>query len=272
MKIEYFNSEDNNTQLGFRLTAAYAVEADSFFDVRTFAIFQRLDDDHYLIIRNLRGNVYIVLDDKVFHIEREGLISVRANSVRKMYSDEEGCKLVIMEYIRSSLLYMKMRIGKLYHLPLDESEITIRRMLLQTCNNPTEQECRYASTFFSALMIHWQRKYHELIKSDSEKRVLKIAEKIANAPEDDYNITEEAERCELSERRFRDVFIETTGFSPKEYMIKKRLDKAIAYLLLTDMKMADIAIECGYADPLYFSRVFKNKTGYSPMEFREIMK
>jgi two-component system response regulator YesN len=36
----------------------------------------------------------------------------------------------------------------------------------------------------------------------------------------------------------------------------------------TDMKGYDIAYECGFSDPHYFSYIFKKNTGLSPREYK----
>ena len=44
--------------------------------------------------------------------------------------------------------------------------------------------------------------------------------------------------------------------------------KARELLLDLDMPIGEVAAECGYDDPLYFSRVFRRTVGVSPSEYR----
>lgn len=65
-------------------------------------------------------------------------------------------------------------------------------------------------------------------------------------------------------------FTKKMGFSPKECLIKLRLDKAKTLLSGTDRfdyTIKEVAASCGYADSLYFSRVFKKKFKFSPSEY-----
>ena len=61
------------------------------------------------------------------------------------------------------------------------------------------------------------------------------------------------------------------GLSPQEYLLNLRIEKA-KLLLLKERGLAikDIAFSVGYTDPLYFSRLFRQKTGVSPKEFVRI--
>ena len=53
-----------------------------------------------------------------------------------------------------------------------------------------------------------------------------------------------------------------------EYLTDYRMDKAARMLVETDDKSYVIAQNVGYADPNYFSYVFKRKYGVSPSSYR----
>ena len=53
------------------------------------------------------------------------------------------------------------------------------------------------------------------------------------------------------------------------YLTEVRLKHAKELLLTGQKKTYEVALECGYANPTYFSSIFKKHTGYSPSEYRE---
>ena len=59
-----------------------------------------------------------------------------------------------------------------------------------------------------------------------------------------------------------------TGLSPNQFIRSVRLKKAKELILQNNLSISLIAMECGYNDPGYFSRVFRQETGYSPQEWR----
>ena len=67
---------------------------------------------------------------------------------------------------------------------------------------------------------------------------------------------------------FRSVFKAETGLSPYQYFLKLKIDRAKELLLGTDLQIQEIAHELAFENQYYFSRVFKNKTGFCPMEWR----
>ena len=53
------------------------------------------------------------------------------------------------------------------------------------------------------------------------------------------------------------------------YIEGKRMEKAKEYLKNNVWTVTEIAIETGYSDSNYFSKVFKKYTGVSPKQYRE---
>ena len=56
------------------------------------------------------------------------------------------------------------------------------------------------------------------------------------------------------------------------YFIELRMRLACRLLDLSDKPVKVVAIEAGYRDPYYFSRVFKKAMGLSPEKYRAIKK
>lgn len=64
------------------------------------------------------------------------------------------------------------------------------------------------------------------------------------------------------------LFQRYTGQSPIDYLIRLRLEHARLLLRTTRLGIAEIAERCGYEDAAYFSRLFKQKHGLSPLQYR----
>ena len=59
-----------------------------------------------------------------------------------------------------------------------------------------------------------------------------------------------------------------TGCSPNKFIRIIRLNKAKELLKQSDSSIASIALDCGYNDPGYFARVFKQEYGVTPQDWR----
>lgn len=71
----------------------------------------------------------------------------------------------------------------------------------------------------------------------------------------------------------RKLFKKETGVTPHEYLTKVRMQRAKDILLsgvtnrYSNYSVTQIAEACGFADPLYFSRVFKKYYGVAPSHY-----
>jgi AraC-like DNA-binding protein len=83
------------------------------------------------------------------------------------------------------------------------------------------------------------------------------------------NIEELANELNVGYSYFRQMFRKYTGISPTQYHLSLRIQKAKDLLVSTDQSFKEIAIDLGFESYFYFSRIFKDKTGKSPMEFRK---
>lgn len=81
------------------------------------------------------------------------------------------------------------------------------------------------------------------------------------------SVAELAEACKLSQTHFRRLFVKLFGCSPSDYRLNKRILKAKDLLLSGEYSVSDTAREVGFDDASYFSRLFHQRTGYSPSEF-----
>ncbi len=68
--------------------------------------------------------------------------------------------------------------------------------------------------------------------------------------------------------RFRHMFKQHTGLSPKAYMVELRIDKARNLLTSTSLSVKEVAYQLSFDTPYYFMRLFKNKTGMTPTQWR----
>jgi AraC family transcriptional regulator of arabinose operon len=72
----------------------------------------------------------------------------------------------------------------------------------------------------------------------------------------------------LSPSRFRHLFREQVGDSPRNFQEQKRLQCAGDMLALSRQTIGEIAQELGFANPFYFTLRFKKHSGESPSAFR----
>lgn len=83
------------------------------------------------------------------------------------------------------------------------------------------------------------------------------------------SVPELAAECGLSISRFIHLFRKECGTNFSEYLAMRRMEEAKKLLSDTNMKIYEIASNCGYSNQCYFGMVFKKITGFSPGDYRK---
>lgn len=71
---------------------------------------------------------------------------------------------------------------------------------------------------------------------------------------------------------FIHLFKQVTGYSPIDYYMRLKIQRACQYLDLTDYSVKEISKNVGIEDPYYFSRMFSKIMGQSPSDYRKRQK
>ncbi len=84
------------------------------------------------------------------------------------------------------------------------------------------------------------------------------------------DVSEMASASDQSEEMFLHTLYRLTGKGPNEYLLDYRLKRAVEMLETTDQTIAEIALNCGFADASLFNRQFFKKTGFLPSKYRDL--
>lgn len=104
---------------------------------------------------------------------------------------------------------------------------------------------------------------NEQIINDSKKY-------ISEHLNENLNVKNISEKTHMSSTHFSRIFKQETGYSPYEYVLISRLNKAKEYLQKTDMSVSEISYKVGFNSDTNFIYFFKKNTGMSPNKFRKL--
>jgi AraC-like DNA-binding protein len=77
-----------------------------------------------------------------------------------------------------------------------------------------------------------------------------------------------AEQLNLSANYFGDLIKKDTGFTAQEFIQSKVIDLAKEKIFDVNKSISEIAYELGFKYPQHFTRLFKQKVGMSPLDYR----
>src|SRR5699024_4109511 len=104
-----------------------------------------------------------------------------------------------------------------------------------------------------------------------EKKISYVEEAlryIENNYDGTVNIQVIADHLNIERTYLYRLFKTITGTSPQEYLLDYRVRQACTLLKNTNLPINDIARYVGYEDAMYFSRLFKQKKGQTPTQYR----
>ena len=108
--------------------------------------------------------------------------------------------------------------------------------------------------------------------SDNEIMIQDAAKYLSDRYSDNLNLDDISKKYAVSACHFSRLFKKYTGFGVTDYITEVRISKAEELLKNTELKITEIASECGYNDSNYFASVFKRKKGMTPHMFSGIYK
>jgi len=120
--------------------------------------------------------------------------------------------------------------------------------------------------FFSTFMFN--DKYISQGKSAKKDEIDKAIDFLSQNLDQILTIEKIASSVHLSVSHFSYLFKKKTGFSAIEYFNHLKIQKACQYILFTNMRINEIALELGFSDPFYFSRLFTRTMNISPNQYR----
>lgn len=96
----------------------------------------------------------------------------------------------------------------------------------------------------------------------------KLHKELHRDPGLDWNQTVMAERMNISVSYLQKLYKKQFGIRFIDDLVQARMEKAVTLLTTTDLRIGEIAEQCGYRHATHFMRQFKAQMGVTPSEYR----
>ncbi|AOT72706.1 response regulator [Geosporobacter ferrireducens] len=174
-----------------------------------------------------------------------------------------------VDSFRSRLIQWIAEIFKISHGLSHKQEKLINLQFYSTYELGAQKNIEAMIQWFNGLM----EKLYDVVFREKEMNLNKELEIILNYIEKNYHkgitLEDVAKHVGLSPFYLSKLFKKQVGINFIEYVTKKKIEKAKDLLIHTNMPVINIALELGFHEPNYFSKVFKKVEGITPSQYRD---
>ena len=100
-------------------------------------------------------------------------------------------------------------------------------------------------------------------------RMRKVVELVHTAMDTELSLQDLAGAAGLSIAHFSEMFRRSTGQSPHQFVLHRRVERAKELLRAAEMRVLDVAVACRFKSQQHFARIFRQLCGASPTEYRQ---
>lgn len=239
------------------------------------------------ILLTLEGMVTYTLEDTVYQV-RKGEVLIIPPDTPHSLAMEEGSSRYLFLFEPDAIMNMRdiKSMAMYFHKPFhlrdgSEAHVRIRELLLRVRDAYEKRELMWNTVCYSSILRIYAtlgqrylsgirpRGSDNMRNMDSEV-ITAVMTYINNHYREELSLEDVAKFAGFSRYYFSRSFKRQTGYSFKDYLCQKRLQVAMDLLIRTNRSMRDVAIESGFGSVATFNRVFREKKGCTPTQYRAI--
>lgn len=185
------------------------------------------------------------------------MLTAKADIESKLEGIEYGAEVYLEKPFNVDELTLRVR-------KLLERRAQLQRLYASQIgiSSPLTDEKNIQNDFTQAQKIVIPKIENEFVKKVTNE----INEHISD---ENYNVDQLARNVFMSYSQVQRKLNALIGMSPNHYIKVLRLAKSKELLIDTDDSIVNISMMCGFSDPSYFGKVFKQEFGLTPHEWRQ---
>ena len=239
------------------------------------------------ILLTLEGMVTYTIEDKVYQVRKGEILIIPQDTAHSLTMEEGSSRylylfepdaIMTMRDIKSMAIYF----NKPFHLrDGSDAHVRIRELLLRAKDLYEKRELMWNTACYSCILRVYAtlgQRYLRGIRPRTADNMRNMDSEVINAVmtyinnhyREELSLENVAGFAGFSRYYFSRSFKKQTGYSFKDYLCQKRLQVAMDLLIRTNRSMRDVAIESGFGSVATFNRVFREKKGCTPTQYRAI--
>ena len=239
------------------------------------------------ILLTLEGMVTYTIEDKIYQVRKGEILIVPPDTLHSL-SMGEGSSRYLFLFESDAIMAMRdlKAMASYFHKPFhlrdgSDAHVRIRELLLRAREAYEKREMMWNTMCYSCILRVYAtlgQRYLSGIKPRTGDNMRNMDSEVINAVmtyinnhyREELSLEDVARFAGFSRYYFSRSFKRQTGYSFKDYLCQKRLQVAVDLLIRTNRSMRDVAIESGFGSVATFNRVFREKKGCTPTQYRAI--
>lgn len=244
-----------------------------------------INDNCYKIYFPTEGNVTLIIDKQEYVLKERNAYFINGHKLQEQlcYSN---MKVYWVHFLPDSLFFNKIldNLSPIYYWNQDDKSLnnidfTCLRNLFNGDNNTNKLSAKkdslslpmYVTSFILLMISHMmedQKEILQLISFEEYEKLKPSIEFINNNYTKSIRLEELAEKVYLNPIYFLRLFKKNFNITPRQYILKKRLDEACSLLKGTELTIREISDNLGFCNQFYFTKLFKKNLLMTPSEYR----
>lgn len=221
-------------------------------------------------IRCTAGSGKIYIDDKSFVLKENEYIFINFADIKKYKSFSQLWGYEWVNFEANTNIEFKM--NKIYCSEKSDDESLAFDKLIEAGNESNDR------SYINALFLNYfyiVTKENQLNKKrNSESKNMKLADEICAFIQqkifEKITVSDVASFFNISPRRLHQIFAKELGISPKQYIIKKKMEEGYRLLVETSYPINKISEALSFSSAYHFSNEFKKIFNQTPTQVRNM--
>jgi AraC family transcriptional regulator, transcriptional activator of pobA len=199
------------------------------------------------------------------------LLTIHPDFLRSYPLGKKFAECGFFSYSLSEALYLSEKEEKMI-------ETIMQNIKYEYCSNIDNYSQDVIISYIDLLLSYSTRYYNRqfITRKNANNDLLVKLEKILSGYFDSEKLKQHglpsvqylSEQLNLSPQYLSDMLRKHTGLNTQQHIHNKLIEKAKDILSATNLSVSEIAYNLGFEYPQSFSKLFKNKTNFSPSEYR----
>ncbi|WP_160714599.1 helix-turn-helix domain-containing protein [Chitinophaga solisilvae] len=247
--------------------------------------------DHFQIIWLTRAKGRHMVDFVWYDVEDNMVFLLRPGQVHQLDCYREGYSIFFTEKFYFTNKHDKETLYDYSNLfdnwhgygPISVSDVTATALqgLVNLISNELNHQCctnnrSIVKHYLNAVLLLAEREKKRnatetMMPLNHDARVVQLRRLLEQHYPTEHQVAFYANAFALTPKRLNEITKETTGRTVTELLHDRIVLEAKRNLAFSHKSIKEICYMLGFEDPAYFSRFFKNNTGISPQDFRDMM-